>query len=228
MTVNGRWTDELLESMRVVGDPIADAAVAEAFESERVSRVNELLAEFHHNSAVPTDLPPWLRSFFQETSALPASADQARMERGNDLFGRYVGHIVSILHCYSLPACYGAAKGAEVLYRSKRIHGQVQRRIMETAQFLIDALEEGGLGPHGRGRRSAQKIRLLHAAIRHFLRHRADWDTNLGMPINQADLAGARCSFSVFGASPRKGARSVRDFAPMTPVSQRTRRNRDD
>jgi hypothetical protein len=68
---------------------------------------------------------------------------------------------------------------------------------METAQFLVDALEEGGLGPHGRGRRSAQKIRLLHATIRHFLRHRASWDTSLGMPINQEGLAGTMCSFSV-------------------------------
>jgi hypothetical protein len=94
------------------------------------------------------------------------------MERGNDLFGRYAGHMLTILHCYSLPACFAAAKGVEVLYRTKRLQHQVSRRILETGQFLIDVLDEGGLGPHGRGRRSAQKVRLLHATIRHFLRHR--------------------------------------------------------
>lgn len=198
MVASGRWTDEFLESMRLEGDPVADAAIAEAFELGRVARVNELLAEFHHNNdAVPGGLPPRLRDFFQDMSALPGWADPVRIERGNDLFGRYAGHLVSILHCYSLPACYGAAKGAEVLYRSKRIHGQVSRRIMETAQFLIDALDEEGLGRQGRGRRSAQKIRLLHATIRHFLRHRDDWDMGLGLPINQEDLAGTMCSFSV-------------------------------
>lgn len=198
MTATGRWTDELLESMRTAGDPIADEAIAEAFELGQVRRVNEMLADFHKNDqVVPADLPPRLKAFFQDMSALPEWAEMARIERGNDLFGRYGGHMVSILHCYSLPACYGGAKGAEVLYRSKRIHGQVSRRIMETAQFLIDTLEEGGLGSHGRGRRSAQKIRLLHATLRHFLRHRADWDMRLGLPINQEDLAGTMCSFSV-------------------------------
>ncbi len=196
MTTGSRWTDEFLESMRYEGDPIADAAIAEVFELGQVGRVNELLAELHKNSdAVPADLPPLLRSFFQEMSALPAWADQARMERGNDLFGRYASHVASILHCGSLPVCYGGAKGVEVLYRSKRIHGQVFRRIMETAQFVIDALDEGGLGPQGRGRRSAQKIRLLHATIRHFMRN--DWDMSLGLPINQEDLAATIFSFSV-------------------------------
>jgi hypothetical protein len=198
MTDSGRWTDEFLESMRTAGDPSADAAIAEAFELGQVGRVNELLAEFHKNSdAVPADLPPRLKNFFQDMSALPDWADQARMERGNDLFGRYAGHMLTILHCYSLPACFAAAKGVEVLYRTKRLQHQVSRRILETGQFLIDVLDEGGLGPHGRGRRSAQKVRLLHATIRHFLRHRTDWDMNLGLPINQEDLAATVCSFSV-------------------------------
>lgn len=119
------------------------------------------------------------------------------MERGGDLFGRYAGHMITILHCSSLPACFGAAKGVEVLYRTKRLHHQTSRRILETGQFLIDALDEGGLGPRGRGRRSAQKIRLLHATIRHFLRNRTDWDMSLGLPLNQENLAATICSFSV-------------------------------
>lgn len=198
MTAGGDWTDEFLESTRAAGDPIADAAIAEAFELGRVGHVNKLLAEFHKNSdTVPADLPPRLRSFLQEMSALPAWADQARIERGNDLFGRYAGHMITILHCYSLPCCFAAAKGVEVLYRTKRLQNQMSRRIMETGQFLIDVLDEGGLGPQGRGRRSAQKIRLLHATIRHFLRNRADWDMNLGLPLNQEDLAGTIGSFSI-------------------------------
>jgi hypothetical protein len=117
------------------------------------------------------------------------------MKRGSDVFGRYAPHVASILHCGFLPVCYGGAKGVEVLYRTKRIHGQVFRRIMETAQVVVDALDEDGLGPRGRGRRSAQKIRLLHATIRHFLH--TDWDMSRGLPINQEDLAATIFSFSV-------------------------------
>ncbi len=194
--MDSRWTDEFLESMRYAGDPIADAAISEVFELGQVGRVNELLGDLHKaGDVVPDGFPPLLRSFLQECSALPVWADQARIERGSDVFGRYAPHVASILHCGSLPVCYGGAKGVEVLYRSKRIHGQVFRRIMETAQFVVDALDHGGLGPQGRGRRSAQKIRLLHATIRHFLRH--GWDMSRGLPVNQEDLAATIFSFSV-------------------------------
>jgi hypothetical protein len=55
----------------------------------------------------------------------------------------------------------------------------------------------GGLPPGGRGIRSIQKVRLLHATIRHLL-HESGWDTEtLGEPINQEDMAGTLMSFSV-------------------------------
>lgn len=192
------WTDEFLESMRSVGDPIADGVVAEVYATGQAARVNELLRSFHENwAAVPTDLPPLLGQYLEQSAVLPTWADGARIERGNEILGRYAPHIVVILHCWSLPMCYGAANGVQVLYRTTRLHGQVFRRIMETAQFIIDVLDKGGLGDRGRGRRSAQKIRLLHAAIRDHLRRQPDWNPGWGLPINQEDLAGTLFSFSV-------------------------------
>lgn len=194
-----RWTDDILDRARQQGDPMADAAMAEAFELGQVRRVNDLIAEFDENSEpVPQGLPPLLTEYFQHSAALPAWADRERIERGNDLWGRYVGHIGTILHAYSLPAAYACGKGAEVLNRSTRIHQHTSRRIMETAQFLNDVLETGGLGASGRGLRSSQKIRLLHATIRHFLRNRSNWDSSkLGLPINQEDLVGTMHTFGV-------------------------------
>jgi hypothetical protein len=43
------------------------------------------------------------------------------------------------------------------------------RRIVETAQFVLDVMAPDGLGHSGRGVRSAQKVRLMHAAIRHLI-----------------------------------------------------------
>lgn len=196
---DSRWTDALPDSARLEGDPIADEAIAEAFALGQVGRVNDLIAEFDENSeAVPPGLPPLLSTYFRQTSDLPDWADPVALERGSELWGRYAPHMVTILHCYSLPACYACAKGAEVLNRSVRMHGQVSRRIMETAQFLNDVVDKGGLGPRGRGFRSAQKIRLLHATIRHFLGDRQDWNEEvLGLPINQEDLVGTMCTFAV-------------------------------
>ncbi|MBV9651397.1 MAG: DUF2236 domain-containing protein [Pseudonocardiales bacterium] len=128
---------------------------------------------------------------------LPDWADPARIERGHLLLGRYQPQMVTLLLCSSLPLCYGCADGAQVLYRSKRLTSGVYRRLMETFQFLVDVLDSGGLGPGGRGVRSAQKIRLLHATMRYHISRQDDWDPQWGLPINQEDLAGTLLSFSV-------------------------------
>jgi len=75
----------------------------------------------------------------------------------------------------------------------------VHRRIVETAQFVLDVMAPGGLDldkAEARGLRSAQKVRLLHASIRHLLLQEG-WDSaTCGKPINQEDLAGTLLSFS--------------------------------
>jgi ER-bound oxygenase mpaB/B'/Rubber oxygenase, catalytic domain len=60
-------------------------------------------------------------------------------------------------------------------------------------------MEPGGLGPHGYGIRTVQKVRLMHAAVRHGLHHGKNlkWDELFsGVPINQEDLAGTLLTFS--------------------------------
>jgi hypothetical protein len=68
---------------------------------------------------------------------------------------------------------------------------------METSQFVVDVLDDGGLGPQGHGMRSAQKIRLLHATMRYHVGRQDDWNGAWGLPVNQEDLAGTLMSFSV-------------------------------
>lgn len=68
---------------------------------------------------------------------------------------------------------------------------------METSQFVVDVLDDGGLEPQGRGLRSAQKIRLLHATMRYHVGRQDDWNRAWGLPVNQEDLAGTLMSFSV-------------------------------
>ncbi|MFD8498832.1 oxygenase MpaB family protein [Amycolatopsis sp. NPDC059657] len=191
---------ELLDSMRQQGDPLADAAVAEAFETGAVRRVNDLIAGFRRNGdEIPADLPPSLRRYFAESAKLPDWADRATIQRGRELWGRYGPHMGTILHAYSLPVCYGWAKAAQVLHRTTRIESNPTRRVLETAQFLQDVMVDGGLlSPDGYGLRSAQKIRLLHATIRYFLSTSGDWDTaSLGLAANQEDLVATMGTFSV-------------------------------
>lgn len=192
--------DGLLDSMRQTGDPLADTAVAEAFATGAGNRVNDLLVSLHRNNdPVPSDLPPALRTYFSESAVLPAWADRTVLGRAGELWRRYGAHMGTILHAYSLPVSYGWAKAAQVVHRTTRITGQATRRVLETAQFLQDVMAEGGLlEPDGYGRRSAQKIRLMQATIRHFLRSAPDWDgMTLGLAANQEDLAATAGMFAV-------------------------------
>jgi hypothetical protein len=198
MMVESTWTDEFLDSARLAGDPDADAAIEQIYGDGQAEHVRKVLAGFGRNSdVIPDGLPSRLREYFEKSAVLPDWADADRMERGNDLLGRYQPYFLSTLLCSSLPMCYGCGNGAQVLYRSQRLTGQVYRRLVDTSQFLVDVMGEGGLRPGGYGVRTAQKIRLLHATMRYHVSQGSDWDSSWGHPVNQEDLAGTLTSFSV-------------------------------
>jgi hypothetical protein len=192
------WTDELLDVMRQTGDPDADAAIEQTYAEGRAEDVRKALVGFDRNTdRIPDGLPSRLREYFEKTAVLPDWADPQRMERGNDLLGRHQPYLLSTLLCSSLPMCYGCGDGAQVLYRSQRLTGRVYHRLIDTSQFLVDVLGEGGLRPGGHGVRTAQKIRLLHATMRYHVSRDSGWDPAWGLPVNQEDLAGTLTSFSV-------------------------------
>lgn len=196
------WSDALLDAKRGEGDPSADAVVAAIFAggAGEVGRVNELLRDLVDNDDLPAaSLPAAVRDYFL-AGELPAWADRGAIERASEVFHRHAPAIVLLLHTVALPTCYAARKGVQVLARTGQIHSNTQRRILETAQFVIDVMAPGGLlhdaERFGAGIRSAQKVRLMHATIRHFLRHDPTWDPAWDAPINQEDLAGTMLSFS--------------------------------
>ena len=60
-----------------------------------------------------------------------------------------------------------------MLVQTQAMTRHVRQRIFETAQFLFDVADEGGLGPEGRGVTTIQKVRLMHGGVRHLLLGRA-------------------------------------------------------
>ena len=195
------WTPAFLESMRQVGDPPADTVDAELFAGGAtvVQAVNYLMRDLVENDDLPSRaLPQHLRDYFS-ASPLPGWADPARLALGTELFHRFGPLTILLLNTYSLPVCYAARRGVQVLARTDRLHSNPRRRVVETAQLVIDVMSPGGLDPgsRGAGLRSAQKVRLMHAMVRHMLGKDPSWDPALGLPINQEDLAGTLCAFSV-------------------------------
>lgn len=199
ITPDPRWTDEVLDAYRLVGDPPADQAVAEVFATGSVAEVNRLMRTLVRNDMPPPDeLPASLRHYFDTTESLPEWADLDVIARSQEFFMRHGLLSILILGNYSLPICYAASRGVKVIYESARLYSDPRRRVLETAQLLLDSLAPGGLDPDGAGVRSTQKVRLMHAAIRNLLLERG-WDTpTLGIPINQEDLVGTLGAFGFY------------------------------
>jgi hypothetical protein len=145
----------------------------------------------------PEQLPMIVLDYLERTSPIP-DLDLAVQRRAESLFGLLGPEILMVLGFYSLPASYAARKGVQVLYRTAYLLTRPVRRVFETTQMVVDVLSPDGLAPTGRGIRTAQKVRLLHASIRHLVRNdpAKPWDPDLGVPINQEDLAGTLTTFA--------------------------------
>lgn len=190
-------SDTLLDALREQRDPVADEVVHTLFQEGQVRAANSLMKQLVQNEQVANELlAPPLRGYFEHSGRLPPWADPALLRQGETVFGRHGPNIIVALFCASLPACYADAKGVQVLHLTARLHSDAYRRILETAQLVVDVLAPGGMGPTGRGLRSVQKVRLMHAAVRHLILKSGKWDPTWGEPINQEDMAQTVLTFS--------------------------------
>jgi hypothetical protein len=152
------WTDNVLDPMRQLTDPLADAVVAEAFQQGQADAVNALMRTLIENDDLPSDqLPQGIRDYLATSAQMPAWADPARIQAGERVFWRYGPEIILNLFCYGLPSCYAGAKGVQVLALTTRLFSSPTRRVVETAQMVVDVMAPGGLAANGRGVRTAQK-----------------------------------------------------------------------
>ncbi|MCW2654965.1 MAG: hypothetical protein JWR32_5941 [Mycobacterium sp.] len=187
--------------MRRLGDPVADEPVDAVLKQGGVKAVNAILQKLVRvDQPVPRDLPEELQDYLVNTLPLPDWADMRKIERGQQLFETWGLQIALCLFCASLPSSYAAANGVKVLYLTAQLDTNARRRVMETGQFLFDVLTVGGLAENGTGRRTIQRVRLMHAAVRQLIKARNEqqpdlWDPDWGTPINQEDLAGTLLAF---------------------------------
>src|SRR6516164_10285381 len=90
---NSRWTDALLDRMRNVGDPVADAPVAAVLERGGVDAVSAIMRTLvRADQPVPEELPEEIRAYLAETLPLPEWADMRKIRRGQQLFETWCSH----------------------------------------------------------------------------------------------------------------------------------------
>ncbi|GAA4402341.1 oxygenase MpaB family protein [Nibrella viscosa] len=190
------FTDELLQHYRLQGDAPADAAISAVVDQHGKEELRTLMRWL----ADPQNLslggqPEPVQQFIQSFSHLPAWADAQKMKSGMSFFWSHAGAIALALGCCSLPYCYLAADGAQVLWLTERIKNDTFRRLQETGEFVFGVMNEKEWA-NGTIFTRILKIRLIHAASRWFVLHSGRWNMDWGYPVNQEDMAGTNGAFS--------------------------------
>ena len=191
-------TSRLLDGMRSECDLLADSVIHDLFAQGLVGSANALMKQLvAHESMALEQMPAPLRDYFTLSGRLPEWADPVLLAEGQAMFNRCGPLAVVALVCASLPTCYAGAQGVQVLHMTARMETDIQRRVVETAQLVVDVMGPGGLSDGGWAIRDSQKVRLMHAAVRHLVHRSGRWNLDWGQPVNQEDMAGTLFTFSV-------------------------------
>ncbi len=236
-----KWSDDqFLNGLRELGDAKADACVEELIGSSDDAR-----RDFHlvfakmnsNNAALPVDLPPLLRTFFEETDGLPvvdgAPADLDRLERGGGVLMQNAFLSALALLAKSLNEGYAAPNLSIILAMSDNLRRMPYTRLLGVLQMVINVCNSAAFDRCGNALVTAQKLRLLHAGVRLIVRDPANrlpgfpegYPRDLGryeaihqVPVNLEDMLGTIMGFSllVIGGMRNLGAslsdRDAEDF----------------
>lgn len=209
------YSDVVLNLFRTRQDPDADAVISAYFPRDKSLLKSHLDSLVDNGSAIPNDAHLSLKKLFKDMRLEASKFDETELENGQIFFSRNASDIMLLLGFMSLPYCYAAANGAEVLVRSKRILEDPASRLMDTASFVFDVTNDKAFTPKGAAMISILRVRLLHAATRWYINNSGDWDSKkFGKPINQEDMAGTNLSFSLMTV---RGLRKLGKF--VTPKS---------
>jgi hypothetical protein len=191
-------TEASMDALRHSGDELADAVVATLFERGEVGTFNSLMRYVSTvGQELPEGLPEVAREYLRATGAPPSWVDWDRMEQARLFFVDNNVHISTALSFAAMPACYVVPHVAKLLSAT---HGlsYPSKRMAETGQFTVYLMQPDAFEAGSRFIPAAQKVRLLHASIRHHLKRENAWDTGaLGVPICQEDMIGGQMFFSL-------------------------------
>jgi pimeloyl-ACP methyl ester carboxylesterase len=151
---------------------------------------------------------PHVAAWIEDRPPLPAWADPDRMDRGAAFFAEWGVELGLGLFLSSLPLAYAAHDGVQVLALTAQLETNTKRRVLESAQFVLDVTTPGGLFPGNEPYDTVRLVRLMHAGVRNLvltdprIERTSDesvwprWDETWGAPINQEHLLGAMISYS--------------------------------
>jgi hypothetical protein len=202
-------TFSALDAFRKRCDPLADDVLASIWADTELRKQPDLLGVCR---TLAERRDPAAKRFIEHTHTLPRWMIFDEFALGRALFFRH-GILTFLVGFTALIDSYAGANDNKVLVFSGRLGEKgAFRRLVETASFTVDVLEEDALRPGARGHAAALSVRLLHAKVRRLCRMRSYDVARYDEPINQEALCGTLMLFSsgIVFALERLGVR-VRD-----------------
>ncbi|MCS6795131.1 MAG: DUF2236 domain-containing protein [Raineya sp.] len=187
---------KLIADYRNQCDSFADTTARLIYQNLPCNEISQLLLWLNGTKIhISPDIESSLQSYFTNTS-FPLWANTEKMLAGAKFFQKNRNIILHLLGVLSLPYCYAAKNGVQVLAFSKRLQKDTFQRLRETAIFTIKA-NSFNVANAENWKKNILKIRLLHALVRLFIWQSGKWQTAIwGEPINQEDMAGTNLTFS--------------------------------
>ena len=193
-----RWNDAFLDTLRSRGDTLADEALKLIVRDDEKAGITRLFREMDSNDDLPPSHHfPLLTDFFKETNDLPPGTDMDRIRRGEDIFRAHIFESAIVLLMRSLPEGYAAPNLSIILSISGQLDTHTFKRLLATLQMVVNVTTSRGFQPTGKAVITAQKLRLLHAGVRHIAeRYRPGFTQKYGVPVNLEDMLVTIMGFS--------------------------------
>lgn len=181
------------------GDPLADRLLDEMLAQGMRSAMPRFQTALQQGlQALPEPAPPALRAFFEACTRVPEWVDPVLLAEGACVFQRFGMTSHYVLRDAALMGGYQASAFNKTLILTGALNGGAQRRVAETMKWVVAVTGKDALAPHAEGWRSTLHVRLMHAMVRRRVSRLPEWRTEeLGLPINQTDMAATWLAFSV-------------------------------
>ncbi|CAB9518710.1 Conserved hypothetical protein [Seminavis robusta] len=200
---------DTLEPYRQIGDESFDRILAlYAEENRALGPGDDLFGRVPADVKSQSEADQALQKMITQISRIPSWVDKEQLQRGQEVFLAYAPAIGLGLYYRSLVPGFSIPKIAAVLQATAYLappssKTAVHQRLMDTGAFVgacLQSKDVAAILPGGDGWKAALRVRLLHAKVRRQLLLRKggrQWDTkNLGIPINQEDMAATLLAFS--------------------------------
>jgi hypothetical protein len=173
-----------------VWDDTIDQLMAAVIDNGQVPAVNQAMSGWvNNNQPIPSGLSPDLTTFLQQNTALPPWADMTKLRRAaafnarNDLYLFLLYGLGGGIMSTAIP------REARAVYWSKG-GADMQSRAAKTFTFGYDLGDLNAYEPTGQFLVTANKTRMVHAAVRHLLPQSPSWKavSDEKVPITNGDI----------------------------------------